>query len=218
METTLHQLSAQPESLRDQKWEALFLKKLAEGHVIVEASTPKTGVDGWPYLFVKTASHAEEPTTRVMEWLTEHGVGLLVNGHKDVPDYVLTYGMIWNFKQRGEFLTASPEVENQQVQFQSGQKIWTLKPDLEYLPHYVRHILTEFFADQGVNNPRINLVSVDQEHYDLCFSLESLGGPPAEEHQGIAEAISWFLPAHYSVLLVSEKLIPNFQPLRMASA
>jgi hypothetical protein len=40
-----------------------------------------------------------------------------------------------------------------------------------------------------------------------------LKSPPQSEHAGIAEAIAWFLPAHYTVALVSEKSIPGFQPL-----
>jgi hypothetical protein len=59
-------------------------------------------------------------------------------------------------------------------------------------------------------HPRILVMSTDRKHYDLAFSLESLGNPPTKEHQGIAEAITWFLPPHYSVVLVSEKDLPEF--------
>ena len=31
-----------------------------------------------------------------------------------------------------------------------------------------------------------------------------------EEHAGVAEAIAWFLPPHYSVVLVSETGLPDF--------
>jgi hypothetical protein len=56
-------------------------------------------------------------------------------------------------------------------------------------------------------------VSIDQKNYDLCFSLESFGNPPETEHKGLAEALSWFLPAHYSIALISEKLLPGFEAL-----
>ena len=57
------------------------------------------------------------------------------------------------------------------------------------------------------------MISTDKVNYDLCFSIESLKSPPAHEHANIAEAISWFLPAHYTVALVSEKTVPGFQSL-----
>jgi hypothetical protein len=40
-----------------------------------------------------------------------------------------------------------------------------------------------------------------------------LGNPPTKEHQGIAEAISWFLPPHYSIVLISETGLPPFAAL-----
>jgi hypothetical protein len=40
-----------------------------------------------------------------------------------------------------------------------------------------------------------------------------LGNPPEREHEGIAEAIAWFLPNHYSVVLISEKGLPTFSAL-----
>ena len=57
------------------------------------------------------------------------------------------------------------------------------------------------------------MISQDNIHFDLCFSLESLGNPPDNEHEGIAEALSWFLPTHYSIVLISEKSLPEFLPL-----
>jgi hypothetical protein len=93
-----------------------------------------------------------------------------------------------------------------------------LEPDLNVLPIYVRRVLIEFLADQGVTEPRVNMISTTGETYDLCFSLESLGNPPKEEHEGIAEALSWFLPLHYSLILITERMIPNFKALRATDA
>ena len=61
----------------------------------------------------------------------------------------------------------------------------------------------------GMQSP-VLVMSTDGENYDFCFSLESLGNPPEAEHSGIAEAISWFLPPHYSLLLIGEKDLPKF--------
>jgi hypothetical protein len=60
---------------------------------------------------------------------------------------------------------------------------------------------------------RVLVMGPNQQQFDFCFSMESLGAPPAQEHRGILEAIAWFLPAHYSLMLVSEKDLPKFESL-----
>ena len=76
-------------------------------------------------------------------------------------------------------------------------------------------ILRELFRDhclEGEKKASIPFLcgAVGFLSYDLCFSLESLGGPPNQEHSGIAKALSWFLPQHYSVALVKEEGLPSF--------
>src|SRR5690606_22017578 len=97
-----------------------------------------------------------------------------------------------------------------EVRWDQGQKIAAGAPTEKYLPTYVRKIVREFLRDQNVLAPKILMLSPDGQHYDLAFSLESLGNPPATEHQGIAEALAWFLPPHYSLVLTSEQGLPDF--------
>ncbi|MGZ3771763.1 MAG: hypothetical protein ACXVCA_14500, partial [Bdellovibrio sp.] len=174
---------------------------------------PQKGPDGWPYLLVETSADATEPANKVMQWLALKGVGLVVNPLKGYPDYVFTYGMLWHFKETGLFYRPAAEAPVGTMEIAEGGKLHAGAPAPHYLPQYVRNILKEFFRDQGVHNPRILVMSSDRKHYDLAFSLESLGNPAVKEHQGIAEAISWFLPPHYSVVLVSEKGLPPFGDL-----
>ena len=57
------------------------------------------------------------------------------------------------------------------------------------------------------------MISENKTDYDLAFSLESLGNPPDKEHIGILEALSWFFPTHYSLMLISQKGLPLFTEL-----
>ena len=209
----LRHIVSQPLAFRDSEWENAFFTALTTGTVRVESPTAQAFSDGWPYLYVRTEAGAGEPVRRIIDWLTERGVGLLVNGHKDAPDYVFTYGMLWNYRETGKFVTPTKHVPTGTFELRPGQKVWTLQPQDKTLPMYVRKILLQFFEDQDILEPRINMVSVDQQHYDFCISLESLSDPPPQEHAGIAEALAWFFPAHYSIALVSEKRVPNFQRL-----
>lgn len=195
---------------RDPQWEVDFFMQLSQSNLKLMSQDPQVGPDGWPYLMTETAADATEPAQNILQWLATRGMGLVVNPNKEYPDYVFSYGMVWHFKETGLFYRAKPEVSNGSFELRDGAKLHAGEPTPQYLPQYVRNILKEFFRDQGVFAPKILVISADRVNYDLAFSLESLGNPPVKEHQGIAEAISWFLPPHYSIVLVSENGLPPF--------
>lgn len=209
---TLETLLQTSDKNRDQSWEDQFLFRLSESNLKVLAPDPQNGPDSWPYLMVETDSTSSEPAQKVLEWLSLRGIGMAVNPNKDYPDFVLSYGMIWNFRKTGRFIHRVP---------QRTTGLWTAEtkdlqagaPTEDYLPGFVRKILREFFRDQGVFEPRILMISDNGKDFDLAFSLESLGSPKDTEHESVAEAISWFLPSHYSIVLVSEKGLPEFVKL-----
>jgi len=211
---TLEQLMQVSANARDERWEDQFLQALTESSIAPLSPDPQTGHDGWPYLLVQTAP-VGEPAQKILEWLGTRGIGLAVNPQKDYPDFVLSWGMIWNFRETGRFLHRGiPEGQpSTGGSLDLGKLAHAGTPTPQYLPDYVRKILREFFRDQGLHDVRILVVSEDRKNYDLAFSLESLGNPPESEWAGVGEAISWFLPAHYSILLVSEKGLPGFSSL-----
>ena len=199
---------------RDEAWEADFLRLLPETQVKVLSPEPREGPDHWPYLMVATGNDANEPLRGVLDWLSQRGIGLAVNPNKVAPDYVFTYGMIWNYRERGEFLTTNaPRATPAKIDLKDRQEVLAGPPSEAYLPTYVRKVIKQFLMDQGVFAPKVLMVSFDKVNYDLCFSIESLKSPPVAEHAGIAEALGWFLPAHYSGALISEKSVPGFGPL-----
>lgn len=211
----LDDLLKTPVAKRDDAWEFEFLRELPKTPVRIVEEAAVAGPDGWPYLLVATETEGE-PLPNVIHWLSTRGVGFVVNPEKSMPDFVVTYGMVWNFRERGEFLTASPKnipARNGALEIRNGQQLYTGAPSLQYLPEDVRGVLREFLKRQRVQEPKVLMISTDQEHWDLAFSIESLGSPKAAEHGGIAEAMSWFLPAHYSVALVSERNVPGFVAL-----
>lgn len=210
---TLLELVNVPDENRDHKWEIDFFMAVTQGKLNLVHEAPQKGPDGWPYLLAEVTENGSEPANKVMQWLAMKGVGLVINPRKSYPDYVFTYGMLWHFKETGLFYRSADEAVVGPVEFEPGQDLHAGPPSPEYLPQYVRNILKEFFVDQNVMRPRVLVMSQDRKHYDLAFSLESLGNPSTKEHQGVAEAISWFLPPHYSVVLVSEMGLPKFVDL-----
>ncbi len=193
---------------RDSQWEELFFKAIVQSQFTFLSETPVEGPDGMPYLAIEISENEGEPADHVFKWLAEKGVGLVVNPNKETPDYVFTYGMIWNYLTNGEFLTAQEAPQAQgDIEMQPGQEMMAGTPSESYWPLSARKLFKEFLRDQGVHNPRIVMLSQDSKNYDLCFSLESLGNPPQEEWQGLLQAFSWFFPLHYSFSIISEDMI-----------
>lgn len=207
----LKRLLEVPVSGRDDRWETDFLKLLPLAKLRIVEEAPVAGPDGWPYLLV--ATDGDEPLGNVVRWLVGQGVGLVINPEKPIPDYVLTYGMVWNFRERGEFFSAVSTVRSGPVELQNGQQVFAGPPSEAYLPKDVRFVLREFLRQQKITQPKVLMVSEDQKTWDLAVSLDSLGSPPESEHAGIAEAMSWFLPAHYSLVLMKEHTLPGFVEL-----
>ncbi len=209
---------------RDGNWEAAFLEALPRADAKVLNPDPQEGPDHWPYILAEvnapgaTGADESEPITNLLAWLSTKGIGLVVNPQKPTPDFVLTYGMIWNYRERGQFLTptmtaTTATAKSGLFEIKDGQQLWVGIPSEAYLPRYVRGVIKQFFADQGIFAPKVLMVSTDNQNFDLCLSIESLKSPPAQEHANIAEALSWFLPSHYSVGLLSEKTANGFTVL-----
>lgn len=210
----LYHLIAQPESYRDEEWERAFLHSFMEAQVELTSDEAQKGPDGWPYIFVKTSAAGKEPVSRVLKWLSERGVGLAVNPQKVVPDYIFTYGMIWNFRETGQFLAPITSQPADRVTYKKEEKWMFGAPTEKYLPIYVRRVLREFFIAQKLTPPTILVAtSPDFKQTDLLISLDSLGDPPKQDHPRIAEFIGWFLPMHYSIVLASEEHLPPFMPV-----
>ncbi len=211
----LKQLISVADELRDITWENQLLEILPKIQVRILSEDPQVGPDGWPYLFVDTDSSAKEPLQKVLFWLAERGIGLVLNPTKAYPDYVLSYGMIWYYRKYGQFENVvSSKPAGQEVVVQADQKVQIKKPSEESLPSYARKIIKEFFRDQGVYSPKALFVSFDGGTvFELAFSLESLGSPPQEELSGIMEALSWFFPTGLSLTLLKEAHFPQFELL-----
>lgn len=210
---SLDQLLSVSTDLRDDQWQSQFFERFVNSNIIVSNPTPQVAYDSWPYLHVESAPDATESSKKVIDWLSERGIGMILNAQKPEPDYVFTFGMLWHFREKGTFFEEVKTSPAAQFELNPGTKILSGPPHDGYLPQYVRRILKQFFVEQGILMPRILVMSTDKQHYDLCFSLDSLGLPPVHEHAGIAEAIQWFLPPHYSLVLTRETGLKGFVEL-----
>jgi hypothetical protein len=185
-----------------------FLSHPQNQKVKLLTEDPQTGPEGFPYMMLSTEGATTEPFLNLVKWGADRGIGLVVNPQKETPDLVLTYGMLWNYVERGEFFTETQMQPSGEIQLTPNGQLFAGVPSESYWPAIRRKIFKEFLIQQGVMQPKVLMLSeVHEGPMDLTFSLESLGNPQKSEWAGILEAFSWFFPRHYSLSIVSEKNI-----------
>jgi hypothetical protein len=208
-----------PPDMRDENWNQKFLQEFQNGQVKVLEPQPQPGPDGWPYLMVAYPTSQGESVHPILHWLMERGIGLVINPHEAGADYLMSYGSVWSLIQFKNIAgTATKSIHDShatglKLELQKGQRLHSGPPSEEYLPAVVRKVIRQFLFDQGIIHPKILVLSENKVDYDLAFSLESLGRPPENEHAGIAEALAWFLPPDYRVVLIAEAGLPPFGAL-----
>jgi hypothetical protein len=207
-------LLQQPESKRDDQWERDFLGLITKAKVEVTQDQAKAGPDGWPYLIVKSGPQGDQPFLQVLEWAATRGIGLALNTHKMLPDYVFTYGMLWNYAMNRQFVSAGPTPKAGDVTIAESEDMIIGAPSEEYLPMFVRKVLREFLNAQGMKSPRVTVLSTkDYKVVDLLFSSESLNDLKPKDFRTMSEAIAWFLPLHYNLIIGSERNLSGFVDL-----
>ncbi len=202
---------------RNQAWDDRFFKLFSDCQLKMSSPDPQQGPDDWPYLMTDVGtpatenSESQDSAQKILHWLSTRGIGLVLHPLRlPYPDFVFSYGMIWSFRETGYFIKYEDRDESKLLSIDTVDNAQFGPPTEAYFPDYARKILKAFLADQSVFTPKILMVTTDGTNFDLCFSLESLGSPKQDEHDGILEAIAWFLPPHYSLAIISEAGLPAF--------
>lgn len=189
--------------LRDDLWEQELFRLLPQSSIYIIKDSVQMGPDGWPYLYLstdKTKEHvAEDHAAHLIQWAYENAVGLVLNPDKERPDYIFHYGLLWNFVHNKFF------IKDFVSEFPENAPIYISQVSEDIIPQHALNFIKEYIKSAGIDKPRGALISRDKINYEFALSLESLGNPPKEEHEGIARGIGWFLPNHIPVLLIFEE-------------
>lgn len=211
------------DSKRDLAWEEAFLKGLPYAHLTVLDEDPQMGPDGFPYLLVGLERDGTEPGSRVLSWLKETGIGLVINPEKHYPDYILSYGMIVNFAMRGRFFEPEdikPQGEiKKEIEPSKGQAVYAVPLSQSQIPEVCLNFVGDFLRHQAIVSPLAAFLSWDGKTYDLAFDIESMGSElNAKDQEQLANALRWFLPGQCNVAFVKQSSLPAeiriFSPLK----
>ncbi len=194
---------------KDLKWETRILELIPQLSFEIINPDLITESDGWPYLKVAlSGSEEDEASTDVLSWLNEMGAGLWIGAKdKDLPDYHIRYGMIWNYFARGRFISETLEdgIERGEKILIDESKVYKVDIPETYLPLAVRDQLKFFFKSMGLTQVKCLLLTQDAYEFSLHFSEESLGTLEKDQQGLFLESISWFFPLHYQLGVSSEK-------------
>jgi hypothetical protein len=131
-----------------------------------------------------------------------------------MPDYVFTFGMLWNFVETKRFLVPDIKAKAGAVDYSKDKGLIMGPPSEKYLPLYVREIVRQFLQAQGFSEAKVLVISSpDYREVDLVFSTQSLNNLAASQHKKMAEILGWFLPLHYRLVLADEQGLPAFYAL-----
>lgn len=207
MEINWNQHLTTAEAYRDEAWENLFLKHFPTTKISVVDENIRKGPDGFGYLLLKMDPQSDEPADKILSWAFDKGVGLVLNSHKMVPDYVFTHGMLWYFAKTGKFQEPMDKKSGVvEINFQDS----VFGPAAEeYWPKFSRDILRDYLASENVKLNYLVVTTKDYKQTDLCLAEESFMTLPSPKRNQLIEKIRWFLPPHYSVILASEKNMPK---------
>lgn len=205
---------------RDSSWIDSFLEDIDESKL--QLADPEVAIanDGYPYVHVKTADPDASFQAYVIksevETMLQNGFGLVINAHKDQPDWLFSYGDLLNYQLNGEFYTDdsifSPHGKDFVVP--QDEKILVGQPSEDIIPQQTRQHLREYLRFSGIKNAKVLLMARNYENEETASQDIVLNITPDQfanmnEYNQVMNTIAWFLPRHYSIVGVDEMVLQS---------
>lgn len=214
----IRNLCSVPRNERNESWQKEFLANIASAGFQCGRPQVITGQDGMEYIHLLLSDPNKAYTPFVIENMIQpllnDGRGIVIGAAAE-PDWVFSYGDIFNYAIKKEFYSANSIFQNQRA----GGEILTEKarvrigqPSEYIIPMQSRKVIREFLNSFGIN-PKICLMEwVDQEHkFDIVFNIIPDMFEEKEHFQQIMKLVQWFFPRHYSIVGKAED--SRFVPL-----
>lgn len=204
-----------PLGSRDPKWVADFLDNIDECNLQLAEPEVAVANDSFAYMNARTV----DPETNFkafvirneLDRILSNGFGLVINAHKDQPDWIFSHGDLLNLKLRNEFYTDDSAFSEHGKDFvlPKDEKVLVGQPSEEILPAQTRTHMREFLAYSGLNNGKVMLIARNYEDdntmtQDLIFNITPKMFATQDAYVQVMNTLSWFLPRHYSIAGVDE--------------
>lgn len=212
-----------PIEQRDAEWVGHFLNDLPLASF--RCGTPQViaGPDGFPYFQLFLPKSGEKFQCFVVEhmindFLLERGYGIVINPGEGQPDWVLTYGDILNYHLNKSFFVQDDSLFSTNKSDETIQgEITVGQPSELILPAQTRALLRDFFVLNGIEDPKILLLSrqaTEGVTMDLAFNITPEGFESDLHYRNMMQTVTWYLPRHYSIVGLNDNGTSNgFMPL-----
>ncbi len=222
-------LCSVPHERRDDRWFHEFMENLPLASFRTTEQQVLTGPDGFPYLHLELPEPGVQfqcyvIDNMVYDFLLTNGLGVAINPSKEQPDWVLTYGDIFNYAIKKDFYNKdntyfNTSGENQLVPTEMDNNVMVGQPSEFILPAPARAVMRSFLEYKQVKDPKVLLMTTTtpegREAQDLVFNLTPGDFASEEAFRATAQQLQWFLPRHYSLAFFgeNESLKDYFSPL-----
>ena len=211
----LNELFTVAKDARDDQWQQLVIRNLAEASFRCGDPQLLTGPGGFPY-FTLFIPEENQPFTcyvlshMVDDFLFERGWGVVINLHGNQPDWLLTYGDVVNYKINKEFYSAPqvPDLPPSGI-LEKEEQVLVGQPSDLLLPPQVRDSMRQYLEQHGHKDVKIVLLSRQTPHgpvQQLIFNLTPDRFDSEEAYQAFTQSLGWFMPHHYLFGAMEEKV------------
>ena len=222
-------LCSVPQEKRDENWFAEFLSNVPLASFKTTEQQVITGPDGFPYFQLELPEPGIQfqcfvLDNMVYDFLLTSGIGVVINSSKAQPDWVFTYGDIFNYAIKKDFYNQdnthfNKAGEEQITPTDMNNNVMVGQPSEFILPNPARAVLKGFLQYKKIEEPKVLLMTMTtpdkKEAQDLVFNFTPKDFASEEEFQATVQQMQWFLPRHYSLAFFNEddSLKEHFQAL-----
>lgn len=216
--TNIQHLLKTPLQDRDSDWIDSFLQNIDECTLQLADSEVAIANDGYPYIHVNTLESPSNPREFIikneLETILRNGFGVVINAHKNQPDWMFSYGDLLNYQINKEFYTDDSVFSEHGKSFvvPQDEKILVGQPSEDILPQQTRQHLREYLSFSGIKNGKVLLMARNYEDeekasQDLVFNITPNQFSNKDEYTQVMKTLAWFLPRHYSIVGVDENVL-----------
>ncbi len=218
------QLLTVEQNLRDQNWNQNFLSTVQTASFSAIDAQSMKGPDGFPYFGLRIPEAGKPFTSYCIrnmkeDFLLDNGYGVTINPTDNAADWVFSYGDIVNLHLNGVFYSQiEPVAVEREITLKKNEEILVAQPSESYLPVKARAIIKKYLQFYGVKEPKTMLIARKANGkmiQELAFNIfkEEVAHP--ENLDSFMRQLSWFLPRHYILVLVSKNsdLVNHFENL-----
>lgn len=210
---------------RNEAWLNQFLADLPGASFRCGNPQVIAGPDGFPYFQLFVPEPGEEFQSyaieiMIPEFLLERGFGVIINPGEGEPDWVLSYGDVLNYSLNGSFFTYDSNFSTNNDPDEvvgEGEEIMVGQPAETILPVQTRQLLKDFFALNGIADPKVLLMvrkKGEEMYQDLAFNITPEFFETEMHYRNMMQTITWYLPRHYSLIGLHDADVGSgFMPL-----